>query len=745
MLLLRYLIIFFVVLLILCREMEAQQGSWVQTSLSGPIGQSVWYRNVGGNCSIFVWEDSTHLHAYDNVSGQWYTEIISTRLPWRTTLAGDSVAIAWNDSLLIGYSALSHNFIPRAYSGSLVGGITGYAAGNTVTCFLTTDSCYVFDAEDSQWHIYRYTPPAYGDSMSIIIHTEKDYLLLSLANRYGWVEKSVIAYSCHQKTFSEYSGDNLSFELLKGGFIFYIDVGEEANQFFAAWSAYTGQHVLVQQASPYPIFVNETNRGTAFMYEYNDMSDYPYIVRYMHGYDTRRGNFVMSSFGYDGEHNTSAGWVLWKNGAVQCARDLDAGDLMEYYIYNGDTHEFSFFSPASPGIGYASLWASNHEPALGNNILLAWGGNNIVGYDIQTATSAFASLPTPTPGYQNPVGYWSTSRSVHAHCKRALTYKFYSYTYNSLQNDAITVLVETVPEALGYGYDSRFEQENVFGFLLKDSTEAYVLLLYSPTADQWTRKVLGGKPKMYGSHRDYIYWSDPANNITIFNGFTNSELQIVFGYDQYLYGQNYIPRDNYFVAYTASNQYAAYSSYTNTITYYTSEQLGIVQPKEDVVLWKSSDSKEYLAYSALFNTFTPLVLTAHDGIGLSPLSGNNTALVMASGGYLYAFNPYGTSTAMDDRNSTHLQTPYHFELYHNYPNPFNPSTTIEFELPKTSNVTLKIFNILGEEVATLVSDKLTAGSYTYEWSRPAGMASGVYLYRLEASDFVETKKMVVIR
>jgi hypothetical protein len=94
-----------------------------------------------------------------------------------------------------------------------------------------------------------------------------------------------------------------------------------------------------------------------------------------------------------------------------------------------------------------------------------------------------------------------------------------------------------------------------------------------------------------------------------------------------------------------------------------------------------------------------------------------------------------------------------FSLSQNYPNPFNPITTIAFDLPKSSKVTLKVFNILGEEVATLVSDRLTAGSYSYEWSRPAGIASGVYLYRLQAGDpsqsagqsYVETRKMVLIR
>jgi len=83
-------------------------------------------------------------------------------------------------------------------------------------------------------------------------------------------------------------------------------------------------------------------------------------------------------------------------------------------------------------------------------------------------------------------------------------------------------------------------------------------------------------------------------------------------------------------------------------------------------------------------------------------------------------------------------------LHRNYPNPFNPSTTIEFDLPKSSDVTLKIFNILGEEVTTLVSDRLSAGSYSYEWDA-SNFASGVYLYRLQAGDYIETRKMVLMQ
>ncbi len=88
--------------------------------------------------------------------------------------------------------------------------------------------------------------------------------------------------------------------------------------------------------------------------------------------------------------------------------------------------------------------------------------------------------------------------------------------------------------------------------------------------------------------------------------------------------------------------------------------------------------------------------------------------------------------------------PGHFALHQNYPNPFNPSTTIEFALPKTSFVTLKIYDLLGNEVATLVAEKLPAGRHQRVWEAK-GLASGVYLYRIAAGEFVQTRKLILLQ
>ena len=85
-----------------------------------------------------------------------------------------------------------------------------------------------------------------------------------------------------------------------------------------------------------------------------------------------------------------------------------------------------------------------------------------------------------------------------------------------------------------------------------------------------------------------------------------------------------------------------------------------------------------------------------------------------------------------------------FKLFQNYPNPFNPMTTIEFYLPVTNHVTLKIYNILGEEVSTLFSGQLFSGDHKFEWFA-RNYSSGIYYYQFQAGDYQETKKMILLK
>ena len=89
------------------------------------------------------------------------------------------------------------------------------------------------------------------------------------------------------------------------------------------------------------------------------------------------------------------------------------------------------------------------------------------------------------------------------------------------------------------------------------------------------------------------------------------------------------------------------------------------------------------------------------------------------------------------------EIPKEFKLYNNFPNPFNPSTTIKYSIPEVSKVSLTLFNLLGEEVTRLVDEEMTVGNYTAEFIA-TNLPSGIYFYKLQAGTFTETKKMILM-
>ena len=131
-----------------------------------------------------------------------------------------------------------------------------------------------------------------------------------------------------------------------------------------------------------------------------------------------------------------------------------------------------------------------------------------------------------------------------------------------------------------------------------------------------------------------------------------------------------------------------------------------------------------------------------------------------TGRYVIQHTVHGFSSTLivEDPIVTAIATrkglPSQFAVSQNYPNPFNPSTTIRYELPRQSHVVLKIFSMLGQEVATLVDEQKSASRYEVRWDA-GGFASGVYFYRLQArsrqdrdgqaGEFVQTRKLVIVR
>jgi len=215
------------------------------------------------------------------------------------------------------------------------------------------------------------------------------------------------------------------------------------------------------------------------------------------------------------------------------------------------------------------------------------------------------------------------------------------------------------------------------------------------------------------------------------------------------------PPTSYFGLYDSSgNSYLAATSYRflsslipNPLTIQKLDSMGIFHfrfsgPNFVDIVWKD----------ALFDTtstdtiFTTGFPSGYDVCKVVDVLGNTIDSIVASGPITLQLTQEPRILIWRYTTSVNGQENIipSFVLHQNYPNPFNPTTTIRFSLPQRSHVTLKVFDVLGREVATLVDRELSAGEHAVVFDAKA-LSSGVYFYRLQAGNFVEQKKMVVVK
>ena len=164
-------------------------------------------------------------------------------------------------------------------------------------------------------------------------------------------------------------------------------------------------------------------------------------------------------------------------------------------------------------------------------------------------------------------------------------------------------------------------------------------------------------------------------------------------------------------------------------------------------VWENSVRRfyTYIDLNYIENAFCEL------WIGNNWVSGEDVILVEYPNGYTIGFithilTVYYNVTGVNENTNFN---PQNFKLEQNYPNPFNPTTKIKYQIPELSFVSLKVFDVLGNEITTLVNEELPPGQYEVEFSvgqnSIQSLSSGVYLYRIQAGTFTETKKMLILK
>jgi hypothetical protein len=192
-------------------------------------------------------------------------------------------------------------------------------------------------------------------------------------------------------------------------------------------------------------------------------------------------------------------------------------------------------------------------------------------------------------------------------------------------------------------------------------------------------------------------------------------------------------------------------------------------------VYKSTDNGLNWTHTALYSQTVSLAVwgnnifagTVSDGVFMSSDNGSSwiqknqgfTNLgifyaLIVSNNYIFA-GTYGESlwrrslSEITGTENISNEIPSAFSLYQNYPNPFNPSTNIRYQIPKNSTVSIKIFDLIGKEITTLVNEKQSPGTYevTFDarYGGSATLPSGIYFYTLTAGDFKETKRMILVK
>ncbi len=212
------------------------------------------------------------------------------------------------------------------------------------------------------------------------------------------------------------------------------------------------------------------------------------------------------------------------------------------------------------------------------------------------------------------------------------------------------------------------------------------------------------------------------------------------------------------------NLYAGVSSGADVYGVYISTDNGTTwsSGRSGLPPWSDVNAVAVSGASLFAGTFAGVFLSTDGGHSWVPVSSGladtSISTLAVNDGYLYAGTYYYNGvwkrpiSEMVSAIGQHLNnTPLKFDMEQNYPNPFNPTTTIKFGLPKQSQVSLVIYDILGREVKELVNDKLQAGYYHFTWDATR-FASGVYFYRIEAQSlsgdkksFVEVKKLLLLK
>jgi hypothetical protein len=759
----------------------------------------------GGTVSVFSHYQSGTISFFDANTGVWRDKKLNVGEYVLESSANGNIAFTYtNDSMLIAYSSIVHHLDTIKFQGRHLVDSQLWSCGTNLAVFATIEFLYVFDGYDGLWHVLNITLPSNYVFPASRILMGSDYALLLIYRGGGEPPKHYV-YSLPHHAFNQIEYGPLLNEMMGHGYAGSITISENAKKLIG-YSAISNQYSEIE--APFGLASQEEMGphhlgGSIYAYLYTVVINPNYHWKtYFYVYSTLSGQWYVDVFdhlptiGYAGLHVGAEYAQILRTEEIDL--NLFSANPLVWSSYN---NLFYQFYP-----DFRSVSGTMYPPGgyiLGKNVLsiihanTAWGYNAVTNLDdtCQVAGSISSSISNIYEGkdYIAFGKYESNNDSMNIYifdgnnwlnliCGNYGGGAYYSvgtdelYGIYSFYQRSYKIEIIVYSKSLGYSiryplpYQTNFLGASAKGCILEMNTSNGHFVFDSQTLiphqfsfqiysdwisdsiavlyDNTTHQIFGysTNTKTWATFNttSNINYNKIGTNVGLLMAGNNREK--AFAYNG-IYG-NWVPLvpESKSFAYDGGDNFVVVFRDGIVYAFYTERNGPAIA---NTVLNNSA-----VAGSQIIEVADASYFSVGDSIIINPGGLTEEINKIISFGSIHLENPLQFNHNIGEQvmkfittsvNDNGTAVPLTFELYQNYPNPFNPSTTISWQSPISGHQTIKLFDVLGREVETIVDGYYDAGSHSKLYIVNSTLSSGVYFYQLKAGDFVQTKKMIYLK
>ena len=727
---------------------QAQNGRWVAYSLID-FGSGDKLYDRGDGLNIYTRGTCDKIAIFDIEVGEWQTVDLGQNENFAKVDNDGKVAFAYSDNLIFGYSARTQTWDTVYYAGTVLNtdyqyGYHSYGCSRELAFFATDEYFYVFDATVGEWVSYPFSLPVDYASASGRFYAKDDYIVLRLGRTESYASPKMYVYSAVLREFNwTDNGCSIYTPVMDHGFAaLQAHDGTGKNFTAVAWSVVNNEFntvgiTLEDNQSISSTFLNTSMKADQF-------TTYAFGVRTLvtpselatcrwWGYDTRLGTWSSVYHEFDWTEESYYASSGYRGGQYGVDFSLNKEAMFHLFLYNGIDGSFTSYWP---GIRWESTVTAF---ARGGSVYMMADDETAWGYDAGNVRYNGLLLSNETSKNVYSGEDWVTLSRLSSGDDHMIVI-FYNSSTNSWSVRTMPYDISTNPVYSAHTYS----------YYDYNSGE---LLYYNSYHDRITKKFFTPETSVIISLRGAMGLARSDNLSVIFDGHNDTDHSYDFEWNGSGLGTHSVVSFD-----EAANTMYGYSAYTgNTTSLYTDDWLYSVADTGYIGLVTIQNEYNIVNGCHAFNGLADnWVKLEPEGYGLSIILGEKTALVITHTNtmgttplIMYAFDPQRQSTGIADDDDVDNILPDRFVLEQNHPNPFNPATVIDYSLPHKADVTLEIYNLLGQKVKTLISDNQPAGSHSVAWdgTDEAGypVASGIYFYQLKADGYTRSKKMLLLK